>query len=301
MSIVTTPRPSLNLLVIFESVGRRLSFSQSAVELGVSQPAVSHAIARLEKELNTRLFRREHRGVSLSKLGKQLFDQISKPVSEIHLALDDLCQQKGSNHVTLCVSTAFATYCLLPKIVHFKQANPEIQLSCLTTDSDLNRLHEQADLTIPLGFADWPNYQRWKLTDESVIAVCSQQYLDENPCLGKVPDLLQHSLLGLESDVPQRLDWHKWLLHFGVEWDQPPQQTSSNDYSVIIQAAIEGQGVALGWRHIVGPLIANKTLVQALPNIWITENPFYLVAPRYKKRSPAVETLREWLINSFGF
>lgn len=293
-------RPSINTLVVFESVGRCQSFSKSALELGVSQPAISLTIGRLEKQLNTALFLREHRGVSLTRVGKQFFDQISRPIGEINSALDDISQQRNNYHVTLCVSTAFATYCLLPKIVHFKQLNPDIKLRCLTTDSDLNHPHEQADLTIPLGLGDWPNYQRWPLVEEAVMAVCSKSYLNTRSPPANVVDLLQHSLLGLDTDSPERLDWRKWLNHFDVECQQAPQQTSSNDYSVIIQAAMEGQGIALGWRHIVAPLIADGRLVQVLPHTWVTENPFYLLAPRYKKRSPATETLRKWLIKSVG-
>jgi len=286
---------SANLFLIFECAGRYLNFSQAARELGVSQPAISHAIRKLEQQLGVRLFERQHRGVALTRAGKSFYQQVSRAINELYQAADSLRHQQQQNNVTLSVSTAFATYWLLPRIARFKQHHPGINLRCLTTETDDDR-QQDIDLRIPLGGGDWPAYQRWHFSDESVVAVCSRAYLDRAGTLSGPQDLADQTLLHLEANYPQRLDWESWLRHFGVEHQPQGKQFSFNDYSVVLQAAMEDQGIALGWRHIVQPLINDGRLVQALDLVHTSRNPFYILAPRSPALSPATECLRNWLI-----
>ncbi len=287
---------SANLLLIFESAGRCLSFSRAAEELGVSQPAVSHAIKNLERQLGVRLFDRLHRGVALSRAGKTFFHQVSTSLDEIYRAADALKHSQRQKDVTLSVSTAFATHWLMPRIARFKQDYPAINLRCLTTETDAVFEHEEIDLRIPLGGGEWTGYDRWHFTDESVIAVCSESYLQQAGTISTPSDLLSQTLLHLEANYTQRQDWEGWLKHHGVEMKPGGEQFSFNDYSVVLQAALEGQGIALGWLHIVEPLLTQGRLVQALPEVLTTKNPFYILAPKNNELGPAAESLRNWLI-----
>ena len=287
---------SANLLLIFESAGRCLSFSRAAEELGVSQPAVSHAVKNLEQQLGVRLFDRQHRGVSLSRTGSAFFRQVSTALDDIYRAADALKRDHQQRDVTLSVSTAFATHWLMPRIARFKQDHPQINLRCLTTESDIEYQHEDIDLCIPLGGGDWPDYERWYFTDESVIAICSEAYLQNAGPVTHTSDLLQQTLLHLEANYQQRLDWEAWLKHYGIAITPGTEEFSFNDYSVVLQAALEGQGIALGWLHIVEPLITQGRLVQVLPEVHTTKNPFYILAPKNIELTPAAESLRNWLI-----
>jgi len=287
---------SANLLLIFESAGRRLSFSRAAEELGVSQPAVSHAIKNLECQLGVRLFDRQHRGVALSRVGKTFFNQVSTALDDIYCAADALKHNTNQKDVTLSVSTAFATHWLMPRIARFKQDYPSINLRCLTTETDTEFDQEDIDLRIPLGGGDWPGYERWHFTDESVIAVCSEAYLQHAEKIRRPADLVGHNLLHLEANYTQRQDWEGWLNHYSVNMKTGGEQLRFNDYSVVLQAALEGQGIALGWAHIVEPLLTQGRLIRVLPEVRTTNNPFYILAPHDRPLSHASECLRNWLI-----
>ena len=288
---------SANLLLVFESAGRLRSFSRAADELGVSQPAVSHAIRNLETQLGVRLFERQHRGVALSRVGRTFFQQVSASLDELYLAAETIRHRHQDNEVTLSVSTAFATHWLMPRIARFKQDHPSINLRCLTTETDSDIDVNEIDLRIPLGGGPWPGYERWHFADESVIAVSSPGYLENRPSITQPADLLAHHLLHLEADYPQRMDWAGWLQSYGVETGPVTESFSFNDYSVVLQAALQGQGVALGWWHIVEPLLSQQRLVQVLPEVCTSRNPFYIIAPQRRPLSPAAESLRNWLIS----
>lgn len=293
---------SANLLLIFEAAGRHLSFSRAAEELGVSQPAVSHAIKKLELELGVRLFERQHRGVALNRSGSAFFDQVSSSLKDIYRAAATLKHRHRPQDVTLSVSTAFASHWLMPRIARFKQDHPSINLRCLTTESDSELREQEVDLRIPLGGGEWPEYDRCHFTDESVVAVCSEHYLLRAEKITQAADLLAHTLIHLEASYPQRLDWSDWLKHYAVSLNNsgsPPgdlQQFRFNDYSVVLQAALEGQGIALGWLHIVEPLLDQGRLVQVLPQKLITQQAFYILSAKNKPLNPAAECLRNWLV-----
>lgn len=287
---------SANLLLIFESAGRRLSFTRAAEELGVSQPAVSHAIKNLENQLGVRLFDRLHRGVALSRAGKTFFHKVSTSLDEMYQAAEVLKHSHNQKDVTLSVSTAFATHWLMPRIARFKQDYPAINLRCLTTETDAESDQQDIDLRIPLGGGDWSAYERWHFTDESVIAVCSSHYLQQAGRITRPADLLNETLLHLEADYRQRMDWEGWLKYYDVDVQSEGEQYSFNDYSVVLQAALEGQGIALGWLHIVEPLITQGRLVQVLPEVRTSNNPFYILAVKSTVLGPAAESLRNWLI-----
>lgn len=92
------------------------------------------------------------------------------------------------------------------------------------------------------------------------------------------------------------MDWDGWLKYYDVDIQSEGEQYSFNDYSVVLQAALEGQGIALGWLHIVEPLITQGRLVQVLPEVRTSNNPFYILAVKSTVLGPAAESLRNWLI-----
>lgn len=289
--------PSANLLWIFEAAARLGSFTRAAAELGVSQPAVSHGIRTLEQQLGVRLFHREHRGVSLSEAGRYFFQELSIGFDYIYRAAGELQRlQQDTPLVTLSVSTATATYWLLPRVADFKRRYPDIELRCLTTDDDAGRIGEGVDLGIPLGGGPWPQYHAWHFVEERVFPVCSPDYLQTHGALRTLDDLLAARLIHLEERYTPRMNWASWLAHFGVAAPRQARGPSFNDYSIVIQAALEGQGVALGWGHIIASLLAQGRLVQPLPQCWKTDNPFYIAAPMHRPLSEAAVSLRDWLI-----
>lgn len=290
--------PALDRLVTFEAAARCASFTRAAEELQVSQPAISHAMRALERELGVALFARGHKGVRLTEAGRHLSEQLGLSLALIDQALAEVRGMAGGEQVTLAVSTATATWWLLPRIARFKARHPSVELRVITTDTDPDLARERIDLAITLGSGGFAQLQRWHFVDEEIYPVCSPAYLKRERGLRSLAALARTTLLHLEERYAHpRLDWAGWLARFGVALERAStRQFRFNDYSVVLQAAIEGQGVAMGWRHLVEPLIHQGLLVRPVPESVTTDQPIYIVAPRRGRLRPPVLALRDWLM-----
>lgn len=292
----TTSTPSLNNLIVFECAARRASFTRASEDLGISQPAVSHAMRLLESELGVALFERQHKGVQTTAAGQYLQEQVAMGLTLIDQALREVRSMQSTHQVTLAVSTATATWWLMPRIARFKQLHPHIELRCITTDTDLDLERERIDLAITLGVDNFPRYKKWHFVDEEIYPVCSPKLLKGEAPLKDVKALTRFPLLLLEERYKPRMDWAQWLAQFGVKLPRGADVFRFNDYSIVLQAAIEGQGIAQGWRHIVEPLIAQGLLVRPVLESVTTDKPLYVVAPGNRTLRSDVLKLKEWLV-----
>jgi DNA-binding transcriptional LysR family regulator len=291
-----TGRP-LQRLIAFEAAARHGSFTRAADELRISQPAISHAIRQLETSLGVKLFERRHKGVQPTQAGAYLQEQVALGLTLVDQALREVRQMgSAADSVTLSTSTATATWWLLPRIARFKQAHPEVELRCITSDLDLNLERERIDLAIAQGAGEFARQRRWRFVDEEVFPVCSPAYLERAGPLATPAALARATLLHLEERYRPRLDWPGWLSRFGVRVPRNAPRFSFNDYSIVLHAALEGQGVALGWRHIVESLVAEGRLVRPLVESVTTDQPIYLVAARSGHLRSSVVRLRDWLL-----
>lgn len=286
----------LNSLVVFESAARHGSFTRAAEELGISQPAVSHAVRSLETELGSVLFNRRNKGVHITQSGKYLMEQVALGINVIQQAVREVKTMAVEHQVTLAVSTATATWWLLPRIARFKQLYPKIELRVITTDRDLDLARERIDLAVTLGSGGFENFQRWKFVDEEVLPVCSPGFLHQHGPVKDVKALARLPLLHLEERYKPRIGWTEWLQHFGVKMAREQAMFRFNDYSIVLQAAIEGQGIALGWKHIVDPLLAQGLLVRLLPEVVTTDQPLFVIAPKDGELRSDVNHLKHWLL-----
>ncbi|TFH85179.1 LysR family transcriptional regulator [Billgrantia azerbaijanica] len=257
---------------------------------------MSHTVCGLEDNLGVQLFERMHRGVCLSDAGRYLYEQVKLGLTLIDQAVCEVRKFSESDQVTLAASTATATWWLLPRVVRFKQAYPEIEIRCITTDTDADLGTGGIDLAITLGRGEWSRYARWRIFDEEVFPVCSPEYLQK---LGEKPtpqSLCTATLLHLEQRYRPRIDWVDWLANFGISLPRCTRQFRFTDYSIVLHAALEGQGVALGWRHIVSSLLEQGRLVRPLAEHVLTDHPIYLITSRTRHMRPSVAILRDWLL-----
>ena len=305
-------RLPLHGLAVFESVARNGSMSAAAKALGLTQPAVSQTLKKLEKQLYVSLLTRHRNGIELTKEGQELFmacvqsfDQLASTINKIRRPAN------GQQHVTLSLSTATATYWLLPRIADFYQQNPNTVVNIVSRDNDRNLSTSGYDLAIPLANTALPeqDFHTWPLLDEIVYPVCSPNLLaDKQLEANKVDiDTLQSlPLIHMENSREGRVNWHDWvhatneqpqlsLIDDTVDAHFSRGQTCS-DYFVAVSAAIAGQGVALGWNHIVKDLLDDQRLIRLGTNQWHSNNAFTLIAPRRKALTPAVIALKDWLL-----
>jgi DNA-binding transcriptional LysR family regulator len=254
---------------------------------------VSHAIARLERSLGVRLFDRSSSGISLTSAGRGLHERVIGAFDEIDRAVASTRSSNSGSVVTLSVATSLATYWLMPRLPAFKRLHPGIELRVITTDSDRSVGKDDADLWIPLGAISRDDLAATPFSIEEVLPVAAPD-VAESYAFNDAEALLRAPLLLLEERYSPRFDWPRWFRYHDVVCPSSLGGYSSNDYSLILQAAIDGQGVALGWHHIVASLIDEGRLVALAPPVR-TERPFPILQHRHRTLSDGATALRDWL------
>ena len=264
-----------NALRVFLAAANVGSFTAAAHDLDVSQSAVSHAIARLERALGTNVFERRSTGVALTEIGRRLFDDVHAGFEVIDRAVD-AASDADRLRVTLSVSTSLASLWLLPRLALFKQEHPDVEIRCHTNDTDRGVARDDADIWIPLGLGPWPGVNTRHFCDEQIILVATPDVAQQWSAVS-MGDLLHAPLLHLDERYRPRFDWHRWFHHFHVTSPSRLPGPRSNDYSLIVQAAVDGQGIALGWAHLMTDLIANAKLSQVGTGVVHTDQPFTIL------------------------
>ena len=288
--------PSLNSLFAFEAAARHLSFSRAAAELNVTQAAISYAVKRLEDFIGTALFVRAHRRISLTENGERLYNDVAIGLGHIARTVETMRPAADRGHVTFSVSTAFATYWMLPRLARLRQDLPALDMRLQTTDRNLDLSAEGISLGLRQGDGDWPAYDSALFCDEEIIAVASPRYLDTAPPADKTGDLPAHRLIHLEEPFRPVPSWADWLAAHGVAYRLPAEELRLNDYALVLHAALDGEGIALGWRHLVADSLAAGTLVQVTRATYSTGNGFYLIWPRNRPLADAAREFRDWLL-----
>lgn len=290
--------PSINSLVVFEAAGRLSSFSAAARELQMTQAAVSYAVARLESDLGTALFLRQHRRVRLSEAGQRFHADVSMGLSHIQRSAQGLRAVATGSHVTLACSTAFAAFWMVPRMERFRQDLPNVDLRIQTSDRDLDLLGEGVPLGIRGGpSGDWPRYHSEILAAEEIYPICGPGYLARSGRPETAQDLLAHQLIHLEEPFRSAATWADWFRSAGIEGRRLQRGLQINDYVLVVQSVIEGQGIALGWRHLVDGLVAKGVLIRLTGHVLRSGKHFHVIWPKDTLLPRAAQDVRDWLLD----
>ncbi len=289
--------PSAGSLIVFEAAGRHGSFTRAAHELAMTQAAVSYAVRTLEKQVGATLFRRGHRSVTLTEAGERFHADVTLGLSHIRRSAEDLRARAGEAHVTLAASTAFASMWMLPRLHKLREDLPEVDLRIQTADRDLDLENEP----IPLGIRggnpqDWPRYDAALMAPEVIYPVASPAYVERHGMPGSVAQLAGHRLIHLEEPVRKAADWATWFRSAGIDAATAGRGLSINDYVLVIQAVMEGQGVALGWHHLIHRMVASGLLVRLCAHALETGEAFHVIWPKSRMLSDHAAEVRDWLI-----
>ena len=283
-------------LFVFEVCGRLLSFTRAAEELGVSQPAVSLAIRQLETAIGQELFERRHRAIRLTEAGERFYNEVSLSLERLLQAAREVNRGGGEHLVTLSISTAFANYWVMPRMTRLHRSHPNIDLRLQVVDKDVDLEYENVSLGIRRGRGGWPGYDSAAIAREELFAVASPSYLASNPRPKSIEDLLQHQFIHLEEPFRPRPRWLDWFQSFGVDFVDKGEGLRLNDYALVIQAAMAGEGIAMGWRHVTDSLIQKRLLVPVLPQSWKTSEEFHLIWSDRTELSESAQQVRDWII-----
>ena len=286
--------PPLNALRAFEAAARHLSFTRAAEELSVTQAAISHQVKALEEWLGAPLFIRRNRTLLLTEGGQTYASLLSDALDTIELATVRLAALDSSGTLTVSVLPSIAAKWLVPRMRLFRQRHPEIEvrLSPSTHLTDFSR--EAVDVVLRYGRGDWPGLRADKFMDEDIFPVCSPTLLDHVDQLRRPDDLRRYTLL--HDDFHE--DWRKWLLAADVtdiDWDRGPVYEDSAN---LLQAAIAGEGVALGRSALAADDLAEGRLIKPFDISLPVEFAYYVVAPEVNSERPKVVAFREWIIET---
>jgi DNA-binding transcriptional LysR family regulator len=286
--------PSAGALIVFEAAARLKSFTAAGRELGMSQAGVSYAIKGLEQQLGVGLFQRLHREIRLTDAGSRFFADVTLGLSHIRKSAEELRAQAG--HVTLSASSAFASFWMVPRLQKFRDDLPGIDLRIQTADRDLDLIAEGIPLGIRGGSAeDWPDYELLPIASEEIFAVAGPSYVARAGMPRTLAELAGERLIHLEEPFRPAATWSEWFESAGLPGAGASRGLLINDYVLVIQAVMEGQGVALGWRHLTEGLISSGLLVRVSDHVMSTGKGFHVAWPKNRALAPGAESVRDWL------
>jgi DNA-binding transcriptional LysR family regulator len=200
--------------------------------------------------------------------------------------------------LTIATDFGFATYWLMPRLSALRQLAPDLDVRIVTSQNEFDIRGEAVDVAIAFGAGPWPGCSGERLLPERVVPVCSPGFLAEHGLDGAPQRLAGLPLLHLEGAVPARwLSWGDWFALHALPEPDERHGITLNNYALVIQAAIAGQGVALGWLPLVDEQLRLGQLVAATPRPVSTERGYYLVQPQAQRAAEPLTRFRDWIRN----
>ncbi|MDM3660156.1 transcriptional regulator GcvA [Proteus mirabilis] len=286
--------PPLNALRVFDSAARHLSFTKAAEELFVTQAAVSHQIKTLEEFLGLKLFRRRNRSLLLTEEGQSYYLDIKEIFSSINEATRKLLARSAKGALTVSLSPSFAIQWLVPRLSGFNQAYPGIDVRIQAVDREEDKLADDVDVAIFYGRGNWTGLRTDRLYAEYLIPVCAPSLLTGEKPLKTPSDLIYHTLL---HDTSRR-DWQAYVRQLEIQNQINVQQGPIFSHSsMVIQAAVHGQGVALVNNVMARSEIESGRLVRPFQDVLVSKNAFYLVCQDSQAELGKIAAFRQWILS----
>ncbi|MDY7577210.1 LysR substrate-binding domain-containing protein [Herbaspirillum sp. RTI4] len=292
-----SPLPPLQALIAFEAVMRHGSFTRAANELHLTQSAISRQVAQLERFLGKKLFLRERRTLRLTVSGQIYAEQVQRLLVSCAESTGALMKNKGGSELTIACSSGATVLWLAPRLGNFRAEHPEVHLRLIVNDSLSSLSESDFDVGIyylregaPKGLA------ARRIYGEEVFPVCSPKYLAGRTILPV--DLPKEMLLMLEDGQRQWMSWEAWFAQNGISTSRFQTTLVANHYPLLIQLAIEGGGIVLGWRHMIDSCIDSGLLVRACKGSASASlgGGYYTVWPSDRAESTASYTFRKWIM-----
>jgi LysR family transcriptional regulator, glycine cleavage system transcriptional activator len=283
--------PPLNGLKAFEAAARHESFTRAAEELCVTQGAVSHQVKALEADLGVKLFNRERQRLVITEAGREYLGVLRDSFDRIALGTERLVQRQRSGALTVSTSPDFAAKWLVHRLGRVTEALPDIELRISATLQHVDFAREDVDLAVRHGDGSWPGLDCVRFSGEELFPVCSPKLLAGRQRIKEARDVLKFPLLHLND----RKDWARWLQSAGVDDVDIKQGLILNRDSMAIDAAIEGQGIALARRTLASWDLLNGRLVAPLAHAMEVSRTYWIVCPKATAKLPKIVAFRDWL------
>lgn len=280
--------PPLSALRAFDAAARHKSFALAAQEISVTPAAVSHQIKALEDFLGVALFRRKNRAVELTVEGVRYAADVADVLMRLSDATRKIRIRNASGALTISVLPSFAARWLLPRLKDFHERHPDLDVRLSSSLDLVDFAHQDFDLAIRFGSGHYPGLESEKLLTEDLFPVCSPALAKK---LRKPDDLRRHTLL----HDSMRDDWRLWLQAAGIEGVVVNKGLSFTDSSLMVQAAVDGLGVAIGREALVEAELMAGRLVRPFDLSITGESAYYLVYPQAHMARRRVRAFRDWI------
>ena len=293
--------PPLNALKAFEVAGRHMSFSRAAEELHVTPAAISHQIKALETNLGVKLFRRLNRSLQLTEAGQACLPGLRSAFETMASAVGRVRDKEDWNILTISAPPAFGARWLVPRIVDFRTANPQIQVRIDPAIRSMDPIRDSVDVAIEFsqGHYSGRSVQRsaQRLFGQDVFPVCSPELLDGKNPLTTPDDLRGHTLIHFDApmDDPEWPNWETWLRANNVDRLDPNKGPHFTSPNFTTQALLAGHGVALMAELVVESELATGTLVKPFDISYPGDLSYWALATSVDSEDDPVTLFWNWL------
>lgn len=286
--------PSLNALGAFEAAARHSSLSFAAAELNVTPSAVSKHVTFLEQELGVPLFVRGHRSMRLTAEGEQLYRSLSESFAGMAAAFEAIKTSRTARTVTVGCTTAFAQMWLMPRLGNFWRAHQEIVIDQVVSDRSQDLRRSEVDLRIRYGDGSWPEETAIRLFGDTIFPVASPDFARKHK-VKEPAELVGLPLMEVISQERGWTEWEEWFSAVGAS-ARRIKTRRINNYVIAWQAAMDGQGIALGWQSLVGPMLESRKLVRLTKAEMLPTEATYVTWSAHRPLSVEATVLRDWLM-----
>ncbi|OLL30999.1 transcriptional regulator [Burkholderia sp. SRS-W-2-2016] len=283
--------PPLGALRAFEAAARHLSFTHAAEELCVTQAAISHQVRLLEQWLGIRLFERKGHSLKLTAQAKAYVRDLGSAL-DLMLAATERVRRRTDGPLRITVLPSFASRWLVPRLGRFLALHPEVDLRLTSSFSLWDGSGDNFDMGIRSGLGRWPGVKSDLIARETLSPLCSPAFARSAPPLKHPADLLGVRLL---HDEPKAA-WRVWFEHAGVVGADLDYGLKFDDASFVLQAALDGQGVALGRLTLAASDLQAGRLVQPFDIVIPNDYSYWLVYPRTVTDRADAMAFRSWVL-----
>jgi LysR family transcriptional regulator, glycine cleavage system transcriptional activator len=282
--------PPLNALKAFEAAARHESFTRAADELCVTQGAVSHQVKALEAELGLKLFNRQQQRLVITEAGRSYLATIRDALDRIADGTERLLRRQNTGVLTVSTSPNFAAKWLVHRLSRFAQAHPAIDLRVSASLHHVDFAREDIDVAIRHGDGNETGLHVARLCSEELFPVCSPKLLNDRKSLSPI-DLKKAVLL----HVNDRQDWSRWLDAAGVTDVDVSRGPVLNQASMAIDAAVDGQGIAMARTALAAWDLIGARLVLPFALTFPVAYAYWIVCPKTTAKLPKIVAFVNWL------
>lgn len=280
-------------LAVFDAAARLGSFTAAARELSMTQPAVTRQIRSLERSLGAELFQRTPNRSELTDAGRRLHGHVSAGFDVIEAGLAELAEHAGT--FVLAAHPGIAQQWIVPRLDGLHDALGELELRLWLFDRDAELAGGGFDAAVRVGTGDFPGQSSHLLFHERVVPVASPTFAAEYglTAASTAHDVYRAPFVHMDDGDRPWMTWADWLDHFGITLTRRPGRVLFNNYPMVLQQALAGRGIALGWRPLIDELVDGDALVVVGPEVRSTRG--YYVTWRTGEPDAGVQALIEWL------